>query len=119
MGEALSEECVKTLAIIGTDEAAQAVTEGWLAADWDYRLFASDALEKIHSDTSVRKCLELLPQDPDRDIRTKLADSLLAQLDPAAIDLGKGKRMVVRGGKLDSKYNITVPEDLMEAMRGR
>ncbi len=28
------------------------------------------------------------------------------------IDLGKGKRMLVRGGKLDPKYNITVPETL-------
>ena len=28
------------------------------------------------------------------------------------IDLGKGKRMLVRGGKLDPKYQITVPEDL-------
>lgn len=28
------------------------------------------------------------------------------------IDLGKGKRMLMRGGKLDSKYLITVPKDL-------
>ena len=27
------------------------------------------------------------------------------------IDLGKGKRMLVKGGKLDPKYHITVPED--------
>lgn len=36
----------------------------------------------------------------------------LQKLDRAAIDLGKGKRMIVRGGKLDPKYNITVPENL-------
>jgi hypothetical protein len=28
------------------------------------------------------------------------------------INLGKGKRMLVKGGKLDPKYQITVPEDL-------
>jgi hypothetical protein len=28
------------------------------------------------------------------------------------IDLGKGKRMLVKGGKLDPRYQITVPEDL-------
>jgi hypothetical protein len=28
------------------------------------------------------------------------------------IDFGKGKRMLVRGGKLDPTYNITVPENL-------
>ena len=36
----------------------------------------------------------------------------LHKLDRSDIDLGKGKRMLVRGGKLDTKYNITVPEKL-------
>jgi hypothetical protein len=36
----------------------------------------------------------------------------LQKLDRDGIDLGKGKRMLVRGGKLDPKYNITVPENL-------
>ena len=34
------------------------------------------------------------------------------RLDRDGIDLGTGKRMLVRGGKLDPKYRITVPEDL-------
>lgn len=33
-------------------------------------------------------------------------------LDREAVDLGSGKRMLVRGGRLDSTYLITVPEDL-------
>jgi hypothetical protein len=36
----------------------------------------------------------------------------LNRIDRDRIDLGKGKRMLVRGGKLDSTYWITVPEDL-------
>jgi hypothetical protein len=36
----------------------------------------------------------------------------LKKLDRTAIDLGRGKRMLVRGGKLDTKFNITVPETL-------
>jgi len=36
----------------------------------------------------------------------------LKRLDRAAIDLGSGKRMLVRGGRLDPVYQITVPEDL-------
>lgn len=36
----------------------------------------------------------------------------LKRLDRQRIDLGKGKRMLVRGGKLDPTYEITVPEDL-------
>jgi hypothetical protein len=78
-GEILSEECVEALGKIGTDAAADAVAEGWLEAEWEYRIYAVSALEKIHSDTTVRKCLELLPQDKDLDIRTQLADALLTQ----------------------------------------
>jgi len=36
----------------------------------------------------------------------------LKRIDRKAIDLGKGKRMLVRGGRLDPTYKITVPEDL-------
>jgi len=35
----------------------------------------------------------------------------LAHLDRSKIDLGSGKRMLVRGGKLDATYQITVPEE--------
>jgi hypothetical protein len=36
----------------------------------------------------------------------------LKALDRTGVDLGRGKRMLVRGGKLDPKYNITVPGTL-------
>lgn len=36
----------------------------------------------------------------------------LSQLDKAAIDLGTGKRRLVKDGKLDPTYLITVPEDM-------
>lgn len=36
----------------------------------------------------------------------------LKGLDRRDIDLGHGKRMLVSGGKLDTKFNITVPENL-------
>jgi len=36
----------------------------------------------------------------------------LNALDRNVIDLGKGKRMLVKGGKLDPTFNITVPESL-------
>jgi Transcriptional regulator, AbiEi antitoxin, Type IV TA system/Transcriptional regulator, AbiEi antitoxin N-terminal domain len=32
------------------------------------------------------------------------------KLDLSKVDFGKGKRMLVKGGRLDSKYNITVPD---------
>ena len=36
----------------------------------------------------------------------------LKRIDRSRVDLGKGKRMLVRGGRLDQAYGITVPEDL-------
>ncbi|MGI8568248.1 MAG: type IV toxin-antitoxin system AbiEi family antitoxin domain-containing protein [Methylocella sp.] len=36
----------------------------------------------------------------------------LKQIDRTAVDLGTGKRMLVKGGKLDPQYLITVPDDL-------
>lgn len=36
----------------------------------------------------------------------------LKKLDRKTIDLGHGKRMLVRGGKLDTEFNITVPGNL-------
>jgi hypothetical protein len=36
----------------------------------------------------------------------------LKKLDRKKIDLGHGKRMLVRGGKLDPTFNITVPESI-------
>jgi hypothetical protein len=36
----------------------------------------------------------------------------LKQIDQTKVNLGTGKRMLVKGGKLDPKYLITVPDDL-------
>ncbi len=36
----------------------------------------------------------------------------LERIDREGVDLGSGKRMLARGGKLDPKYQITVPRDL-------
>jgi len=36
----------------------------------------------------------------------------LTRLDKSKLDLGEGKRLLARGGKLDRAYQITVPEDL-------
>lgn len=35
----------------------------------------------------------------------------LKRIDRSAIDLGQGKRMLIRGGRLDKKFNITVPKN--------
>jgi hypothetical protein len=35
-----------------------------------------------------------------------------SRLNMSRVDLGSGKRVLVKGGKLDPRYNITVPSDL-------
>lgn len=42
----------------------------------------------------------------------------LRHLDTSKIDLGKGKRMLAKGGRYDAKYRITVPEAMMRASSG-
>ena len=36
----------------------------------------------------------------------------LKRIDQSKIDLGSGNRVLIKGGKLDQRYHITVPEDL-------
>jgi hypothetical protein len=42
----------------------------------------------------------------------------LPQLDLSGVALGKGKRMLVPGGRYEKKYRITVPRDHMEEVSG-
>jgi hypothetical protein len=35
-------------------------------------------------------------------------------LDTVALDLGKGKRQLVPGGRLDARYQITLPGEMFE-----
>lgn len=41
------------------------------------------------------------------------AHAWVKRIDKASIDLGAGKRQIVSGGKLDQKYQITVPESFV------
>ena len=41
------------------------------------------------------------------------------KLDLSGADFGKGKRMLAKGGRFDSKYNITVPEARQSRPGGR
>jgi len=39
------------------------------------------------------------------------------KLELSKVDFGQGKRMIVKGGRLDTKYNITVPDSAFEAQQ--
>lgn len=78
-----------------------------------------DTLMEGLSDLSPRRLQTLLEQCASVKVKRLFlffADrhqhAWFAKLDTSRINLGAGKRVLVRGGKLDPTYLITVPEDL-------
>jgi len=82
----LNEQCVEALTKIGTDEVVEAVYEPFGEEEWVYRLYASGALEKIHSDLCVQRCLELLSVEEDENIRIDLGMAALSHFADEAIE---------------------------------
>jgi hypothetical protein len=121
------------------DSRADITTQPW--GQWNWSLFLStperavlellDELPGHESFHQVDKLMEGLTTLSPRRLQKLLRDcksvkvkrlffffanrhqhAWLKRLDKTAIDLGKGKRMLVKGGKLDRAYQITVPGDL-------
>jgi hypothetical protein len=69
--------------------------------------FSPRRLQKLLNDCDSIKVKRLFFFFADRH-----KHSWLKRLDKETIDLGAGKRMLVKGGRLDPVYMITVPEDL-------
>lgn len=90
----------------------------WLFSVSDELIFSDGIVDTFGGLTSLRpRRLQRLLQ-ACRSIRTKRAFLLLARyfthgwyarLDIPAIELGRGKRQLVKGGVLDKEYQITVP----------
>jgi hypothetical protein len=110
-GEILAEECVDALARIGTDQAALALSEGFLQQGWDYRLYASGAFDAIHADATGTKCLELLPQEKEADIKTNLAYGVLGNFALEGID---PVRRLILGREYDPRM-LDLPRQVVAA----
>lgn len=85
-GDFVLEESVKSLVKIGADAAVEAIGANWQNETWDFKLYATSVLEKIHADATVRRCAELLPVEKDRGLKTNLANALLMQFCDEAIE---------------------------------
>lgn len=72
----LDEGCV-ALAKIGAPAVVPLLTADFLNQPWDYRLYAAGVFDALHDDAVVARCLELLPEEPDADIRTSIAVGLV------------------------------------------
>jgi hypothetical protein len=78
-----------------------------------------DALMEGMSDLSPRRVQVLLERCASVKVKRlflffaeRHRHAWLARLDISRFDLGSGKRVLVKGGKLDPRFNITVPVDL-------
>ena len=98
--------------------------------EWAFLEVLMDVPQKIsfgHADQLMQGLTSLSPRNLQilleqcKNIKVKrlffwLADRYhypwLEKIDRSTVDLGKGKRMLVKGGKLDAQYQITVPETL-------
>ena len=96
LGDLMNEECMYSLTKIGTEAAVDAIFAGWADAPWHYKLYASSALEYLHTDGKVAKCLEFFPREDKSDIRSKLMRAALNSFAPDGIE--PARQMIAREG---------------------
>ncbi|MFC4767387.1 HEAT repeat domain-containing protein [Effusibacillus consociatus] len=75
-GDLIVEEAVKAMIKIGTEEVVTGIRKTFLKEEWDFRLFSTDILSGIKLPVCEAAVIELMSQEEDLSIRTRLADSL-------------------------------------------
>ena len=85
---------------------------------FDESLLIMENLVSLRSEV-VQRLLEMCRSIKVKRLFMYLAEKTehpwLAQLDLSRVDFGKGKRLIIRNGRYDTKYRITVPRDHEEA----
>jgi len=97
-GDLLNQESAAALTRIGTPAVLEAVAEAFPKVGHHFRIYATEPLEQIHSDLAVEKCLQLLRQEKEDDIRQHLAHVLLYQFAYEGIEVA---RQLLVGRELD------------------
>ena len=75
----LLEECERALRKIGADSVVEALSADYARAEFGFRVSVAAVLERIHSDLTVAKCLELLPREDDPELIAWLGQALVRQ----------------------------------------
>lgn len=65
----------------------------------------SSASDRDYAATAKPRCSGKMSR-----IRMRFGSFSSIGIPPSKVDFGKGKRMIVKGGWLDTKYNITIPD---------
>jgi hypothetical protein len=97
-GDLMNEECQRSFVKVGTDAAVDTICQGFTAAPWHYRLYASSSLACIRSDLVVAKCLELLQQEQSGEmVEANLIRATLQNFSSDGIE--RGRQYTLAGDK--------------------
>jgi hypothetical protein len=80
------EDALWALKRIGTDSVVKELAGRYANGDGDIRTAIANLLEDIHTDLSVRMCLDLLDQEQDKEIRGLLIQSVLMNFSTEGIE---------------------------------
>lgn len=95
----------------------------WIAVTKNETLFGSKMVDTFNGLNTLRPRRLQALLEGCRSVRTKRAFLVLARhaghawyrrLDTSRIGLGKGKRQITPGGKLDKEFLITIPQEFMD-----
>jgi hypothetical protein len=95
-GDMLNEDSMYSLTKIGTDAAVDAICDHWPDEPEHFKLYGSSALEHIHTDATVRKCLALFPEEGDWSSRIRLLRAVLTSFATEGIE--PARQFILDGG---------------------
>lgn len=107
------EECYHALSKIGGDSVVRQLADACRKGDLDLKLSAASILENIHSDLSVRTCLNLLVGETDVELRGSLLQSILMNFSSEGIEPA---RQFILNTPLDPDV-LEVRSDLLTACK--
>lgn len=73
----IDEECHRALVKIGSETIDSFIARGFSKGEWNFRMSAACMLEDIHTEWSVRTCLNLEKDERDQGIRALLLQAVL------------------------------------------
>ena len=115
--ERLSDSCVTALPYLGGDSVARALADQWRRGGGEFRRGAAEVMGHVHTDLSVQKLLEFFPREKDEDTKDFLANALLDNFVPDAVE--PIRHMVLDDelspDEMDLKYHLIAACTIMGA----
>jgi len=111
----LPNSCWIALSTISNDRVVETIAAHWKDGDLHFRNHGADILEDVHTDLSVKKCLEFLPAERNPDTRIFLANALLGNFADEAVE--PARRMVLKDDlnpdEMDLRYRLVAASTVM------